>query len=152
MACDRVDTAHRVVRWVHSHFRRCANEDLKLPKDPYYRPHSFAAGSTDIVVPMKALSPVTVTVTDETDAPIKDLFVAASPNVGWWNYGSQIYADYLAKGKNILEKRNGMNALDKPFPSLFEGNTDSRGSITLQLPAEHNTFLLGMTNTNYPFR
>jgi hypothetical protein len=111
------------------------SEDLKLPKDPYYRPHSFPAGSTDIVVPMKALSPVTVTITDASNAPVKDVFVAAAPNVGWWNYGSQIYARNLAKGNNILKKRNGMNALDKPFPSLFEGNTDSRGSITLQLPA-----------------
>ena len=110
-------------------------EDLKLPKDPYYRPHTFPAGSSDLVVPMKALSPVTVTITDESNAPIKDMFVAASPNVGWWNYGSQIYADFLAKGKNTLKKRNGRNALDKPFPSLFEGNTDSRGSITLQLPS-----------------
>ncbi|MCU0713887.1 MAG: hypothetical protein MUC43_17650 [Pirellula sp.] len=117
-------------------------EDLKLPKDPYYRPHSFPAGSTDIVVPMKPLSPVTVTITDETNTPIKDMFVAAAPNVGWWAYGSQIYADFSAKGKDILKKRNQV---------FLKGIRTRAARLRCSYRPELSTSPRGMTITNYQF-
>ena len=115
---------------------RATSKELEFPKDGYHRPHAFDIGKSEIVVPMMPLVPVKVTVTDENDAPVSGLDVATSPNVGWWNYGSQIYAIHLVQGRNLVREREYQKVIESPFPSLFRGLTDSRGQVTFQLPPD----------------
>jgi len=121
--------------------------ELKLTEDPYYRPNTFRAGQTNFTIPMKPLSPVTITVINESNNPVSDLDIAASPNVGWWNYGSQIYGLNMVRGKSLLHHRDYLKVAENPYPSMFRGHTDSRGKITLQLPED--TQYLELLNDQY---
>lgn len=117
---------------------KAPSKELEFPNDGYHRPHAFDVGKSEIVVPMMPLVPVKVTVTDENNAPVGGLDVATSPNVGWWNYGSQIYASPLVKGGNLVREREYLKVIESPFPSLFRGLTDSHGQVTFQLPPDRH--------------
>lgn len=109
-------------------------KELEFPGDGYHRPQTFEVSGAEIKVAMTPLVPVTVTITNAKNLPLSGVELAASPNVGWWNYGSQIYANHLVRGKRLIRHGAYKNAMERPFPDLFRGKTDSRGQITLQLP------------------
>lgn len=114
---------------------KAPDKELEFPNDGYHRPHSFEVEKSEIVIPMMPLVPVTITVTNDDGAPVAGLDVATSPNVGWWNYGSQIYALNLVHGKKLVQQREYLKIVENPFPNMFRGLTDSRGQVTFQLPA-----------------
>jgi hypothetical protein len=113
---------------------KAPTHDLKQSEDSYYRPHAFNVADQKMVVPMTALVPVTITATNQENAPVSGLDIAVSPNVGWWNYGSQIYGLNMVRGKKLLSQREFRKIAENPYPSMFRGLTDSRGKITFQLP------------------
>lgn len=109
-------------------------KELEFPGDGYHRPQTFEVGGAVIEVAMTPLVPVTVTINNAKNVPLSGVELAASPNVGWWNYGSQIYAKNLVQGRHLIRQGANRNATERLFPDLFRGKTDSRGQITLQLP------------------
>ncbi|MCU0718420.1 MAG: hypothetical protein MUC83_01855 [Pirellula sp.] len=110
--------------------------DLKQSQDYFYRPHTFNVSNQKIVIPMTALVPVTVTATSQDNAPVSGLDIAVCPNVGWWNYGSQIYGLNMVRGRKLLSQREFRKIAENPYPSMFRGLTDSRGKVTFQLPED----------------
>lgn len=105
-------------------------------KDPFSRPQVFDArqqGSMELA--MTELVRCVVTVVDEGGAPLAGITVGASPNVGWWNWGSQIYCHPLVRSETLLTKRVYYDSADQPFPQPFEATTDAQGKVTLELPA-----------------
>ena len=81
--------------------------------DGYYRPHVFSAGpGAEIEVPMTSLARCIVTTLDEDEKPVAGIKVAASPNVGWWNWGSQIYASPLVRAEPMLRGRDFTTGID----------------------------------------
>ena len=74
---------------------------------------------------------------------LADVSVAANPNIGWWNGGSQIYcgrlwgtADFLRLGKYV--KPEG-DIHTPPFRKI----SDDKGIATLQLPVGRNRIWAG---------
>ncbi len=84
---------------------------------------------------MTPLIPCIVTAVDENGQPVAGVTVESWPNVGWWNGGSQIYCHPLVRGERLLRDRGYREAIEKAFPTPFEGKTDAHGKLTLQLPA-----------------
>ncbi len=113
---------------------KAPNKELEFPNDGYHRPHAFNAGETEIIIPMMPLVPVSVTVTNQDKVPVAGLDLGTSPNVGWWNYGAQIYGLPMVSGKKLLRQREYLKAAENPYPNMFRGLTDSRGQITFRLP------------------
>lgn len=114
---------------------KAPSPDLEKSEDPYYRPQTFTVENSAIVVSMKELVPVTITATNSDDVPVAGLDVAFTPNVGWWNYGTQIYGTRMVSGKKLLRQREFRKVAENSYPSMFRGLTDSRGKFTFQLPA-----------------
>jgi hypothetical protein len=88
-----------------------------------------------IEVAMTPLVDCVVTAIDEDGKPIAGVEVASSPNVCWWNSGSQIYCHPLVRGERRLKERDYVNAIDDAFPPPFRSITNGDGKATLKLPA-----------------
>jgi hypothetical protein len=117
-----------------------APEHVKNPfdpgKDPFSRPQVFRPnGDEQIELPMTPLVQCVITAVDEDETPVAGVFVQSCPNVGWWNGGSQIYCDPLARGERLLRERDYNNTLDKAFPYPFRAETNAQGRAMLELPA-----------------
>jgi hypothetical protein len=117
-----------------------APDVVKQPYDPktdsFNRPQVFDPDpNQQIEVLMTPLVPCVVTALDGDDKPVAGVKVLASPNVGWWNNGSQIYCHPLVRGERLLRERDYHSSLDEQMPAPFQGLTDAKGSITLELPA-----------------
>jgi hypothetical protein len=113
---------------------------VEHPRDPktdrFNRPQVFDPSRNEpIEVAMTPLVRCTATAIDEDGKPVAGITVESSPNVGWWNTGSQIYCHPLERGERLLRERDYDSALDKAFPPPFEGKTDTHGKLTLELPA-----------------
>ena len=117
-------------------------KELEFENDGYHRPHAFDVEVGEIEIPMMPLVPVSVNVTDEQNVPVGGLDVATSPNVGWWNYGSQIYALNMVQGRNLIRERDYRRVVENPYPNMFRGVTNSLGKVTFQLPAGRQYFEL----------
>jgi hypothetical protein len=109
----------------------------QVPKqDPFSRPQVFEpVAEKRIELQMTVLATCVATAVDEEDKPIAGVTVNSWPNVGWWNIGSQIYCSTLVRGERLLQVRDYDQAIDKAFAEPFEGRTDAKGRVTLQLPA-----------------
>lgn len=117
-----------------------APDVVKNPPDPkrdsFGRPQVFDPGKNSrITVAMSPLVRCVASVLDEDSKPIAGVTVVSSPNVGWWNGGSQIYCDALARGESLLRERDYFKAVDKAFPEPFQSKTNAQGKATLELPA-----------------
>jgi hypothetical protein len=88
-----------------------------------------------IKIEMTRLAQCVVTALDEDDTPVAGVFILSSPNVGWWNGGSQIYCHPLARGERMARVRDYNSILDKDFGNPFEAVTDAKGQAVLDLPA-----------------
>ena len=84
---------------------------------------------------MSSLVRCVATAVDEDDKPVAGVTVESWPNVGWWNYGSQIYCHPLVRGERLFREGEYFKAIDEAFPAPFEGTTDAQGKVTLELPA-----------------
>ncbi|MGI9516294.1 MAG: Ig-like domain-containing protein [Pirellulaceae bacterium] len=91
---------------------------------------------SEIVVQMTPMVDCHFEIKDAFGKPVSDVIVAANPNIGWWNGGSQIYcfplarsAEWLATGKYEPDSKEGLFAIP------FVGNSDEQGQTLLQLPA-----------------
>jgi hypothetical protein len=67
--------------------------------------------------------------------PLEDVGIAANPNIGWWNGGSQIYGWPLVTGAQLLltgkyEMKDG----DGIFAQPFQGKSDEQGKLSMELP------------------
>lgn len=106
-------------------------------KDPFSRPQVFEAnqqGSVELA--MTELAHCAVTVIDEGGAAVAGMKVISGPNVGWWNIGSQIYCRPLVRSETMLKKQvDYADSADHVFPEPFQGMTDAKGRMTLELPA-----------------
>ena len=103
---------------------------------------------SEVVVRMTPSVDCHIETRDAFGKPVSDVIVASSPNVGWWNGGSQIYcyplirsAEWLATGKYELDSQEGLFAIP------FRGKSDERGKTVLQLPP--GRFLLDAYNEKY---
>ena len=87
------------------------------PQKVYYnRPQVFAVDQLhQLEVAMTPLA-AAVTVFDEDDKPVAGMLVMGSPNVGWWNDGSQIYCHPLARGERLLRGREYLDVIEKRIP------------------------------------
>ena len=117
-----------------------APEEVEHPpdavKDSFNRPQVFDLRKDErITVVMTPLARCAVTAVDEADKPVAGVKVVSWPNVGWWNVGSQIYCDWLARGERVLRDRDYYKEGEKAFPTPFRGETDFQGKLTLELPA-----------------
>jgi beta-lactamase regulating signal transducer with metallopeptidase domain len=112
--------------------------------DPYNRPQVFEPRKNGrITVAMSPLVRCVATAVDEHDKPVAGVNVVSWPNVGWWNWGSQIYCDPLVRGERLLREREYDKAIDKTFPAPFEATTDAQGKATLQLPEGNECLAVG---------
>jgi hypothetical protein len=117
-----------------------APDEVKQPPDPakdsFHRPQVFAAESDKpIEVAMVPLGRCAITAVDEDGKAIVGVEVDAWPNVGWWNDGSQIYCTPLVRSERMLRVRDYRKSGDDSVPRPFEGRTDGKGMLTLELPA-----------------
>lgn len=114
-----------------------AVDPAHVPKqDSFCRPQVFdVVAGKRIELEMTALVSCVATAVDEGDKPIAGVTVMSWPNVGWWNIGSQIYGTPLVRGERLLQVRDYDQAIDQAFAAPFQGTTDAKGRVTLQLPA-----------------
>ena len=104
-------------------------------KDPFLHPQVFDPGKDSrITVAMTSLVPCVATAVDKDNKPIAGVKVVSWANIGWWPGGVGLYGHRLLRGEQVLRERNP-SAMDKTFPTPFQGTTDARGKVTLQLPA-----------------
>lgn len=104
--------------------------------DPFKRPQVFDPGQTGLItVAMSPLVRCVATAVDGDDKPVAGVNVVSCPNVGWWNWGSQIYCHPLVRCERLLRERDYESAIDEAFPVPFRGTTDAQGKATLFLPA-----------------
>jgi hypothetical protein len=114
----------------------CVKDAPDPKQDPFCRPQVFEPqADKPIVVAMSPLVRCEVTAVDEDESPVAGISVASWPNVGWWNSGSQVYCWPLARGERALRERDYEKSLDEAFPQPFQGETDARGRVTLEIPA-----------------
>ncbi len=116
-----------------------APDRVKNPRDPktdpFTRPQVFSPnGDMRIELAMTPLVRCVVKVMDEDERPIAGVSVESWPNVGWWNFGSQVYCHPLARGERFLRERDYNHSIDEVFPHPFKAETDAKGHATLALP------------------
>ncbi len=117
-----------------------APDVVERPRDPkqdsFNRPQVFDSTEDGrITVAMSPLVRCLVTAVDEDEKPIAGVTVGSCPNVGWWNWGSQIYCHPLVRCERLLHEREYSKAMDEAGPAPFQATTDARGKATLELPA-----------------
>jgi hypothetical protein len=119
-----------------------------------FRPQAFSpeAFSKPIILAMTPTVRCDVETVDPKGAPIAGVGVSASPNVGWWQDGTQLYCTPLVRGERLVAKRKYHASVDKAFPQPFKARTDANGHVQLELPvgvedldAEHDRFELPVT-------
>jgi len=116
-----------------------APAEVENPPDPasdsLNRPQVFEPSDQQpIAVEMERLVKCVVTAVDEDDKPVAGIALASWPNVIWWNDGSQIYCESLARGERVLRVRDYRACIDNDFPQPFQATTDGSGNATLELP------------------
>lgn len=119
--------------------------------DSFYRPQVFSPQQLrePITLLMSPTIRCAIETADAMGKPIVGVKVSSYPNVGWWNFGSQIYCSPLVRGETLLVGRDYRNCADHSFSTPFEMVTDSQGHGELELPvgmeglvAEHDDFEL----------
>lgn len=105
--------------------------------DPFGRPQVFEPQDKEpIEVPMTPMGKCEITAVDEDNKPVAGVRLAASPNVQWWNDGSQIYAWPLVKCERVLHTRDyNASAENDAYQQPFRGETDAKGRSAVYLPA-----------------
>ncbi len=111
--------------------------------DPFARPQVFQEpGKETIVVPMAPTPYCRVTVRDVAGEPVEGLRVGTCPNVCWWNSGSQIYCDPLARGERLLTQRGYEESIEEGFSYPFDGVTDAQGYVKITtLPGSESLYV-----------
>jgi hypothetical protein len=126
----------------------CVKNPRPPEKDPFHRPQVFDVESGEqIEVAMTPLIRCPVKVVDEDDKPVAGVTVLSGPNVGWWNWGSQIYCDPLVRSERLLRNRDYESAADEIYPKPFRAETDAHGAAALELLAGRET--LGISSEVY---
>jgi hypothetical protein len=114
--------------------------EVRNPPNPkantlFRYPQVFSPSQDEqIEVEMAALSRCVATATDGDGKPVAGVTVSSWPNVRWWNGGSQIYCHPLVRGERLLQAREYMTAIDESLPQPFQGVSDAKGKVTLELP------------------
>jgi hypothetical protein len=129
-------------------------EKKSADPDWLFRPQVFSAEAfrTPIVLAMTPTVRCDVATVDPKGAPIAGVKIGASPNVGWWQDGTQLYCSPLVRGERLLAVRDYRAAVDKMGPPPFRAISDAKGRAQLELPpgsedldAEHDHFELPVT-------
>lgn len=104
--------------------------------DPFLRAHVFSPAElqAEVTIPMTPLVPCEIQTVDAQGNPLEDVGVVSSPNVGWWNGGSQIYCSPLIRGEKLLQVRKYYDAADRENAAEFRQKTNAEGYATLYLP------------------
>ena len=112
----------------------------------FMEPHS-----SEIEVAMEALSTCRIKVENAFGKKLKNVSAVASPNIRWWNSGSQIYcfpliggAEFLKTGEYKMELGEGIHA------PPFRGTSDENGIVLVQLPAGKNSLWIGNKRYHLP--
>lgn len=122
--------------------------------DPFHRPQVFSPAdqAEGIVLQMRPTARCEVEAVDTSGKPVAGARIGSSPNVCWWNSGSQIYCSPLVRGERVLIKRDYSAAIDEAFRSPYSTKTDKSGKAYLELPpgneelyAEHDGYELPIT-------
>jgi hypothetical protein len=112
--------------------------DSSVAADAYCRPQVFSPSEEPIMLRMTPMVRCSIEAVDKAGSPLAGVEVFSWPNVGWWNGGSQIYCDMLARSECVVIKRDYRQCLDQGFPDLWRTTTDAKGHATLDLPARTN--------------
>ncbi|TWT84072.1 hypothetical protein CA13_55480 [Planctomycetes bacterium CA13] len=115
-------------------------EELTRPSHrPCSRPQTFASNPQQpILIRMSPLVRCQITVVNPDNDPLSNVLVGASPNVFWWDWGSQVYGDSLMRstewltGTTVEEPwySDSVRGYDMPF---FE-YSDAKGESIIYLP------------------
>ncbi|HEX3599760.1 MAG TPA: hypothetical protein VHU84_06425, partial [Lacipirellulaceae bacterium] len=130
-----------------------APEVVKNPPDPardfFLRAQVFTPQDKErIEVAMTPMVKCAITVVDEDNAPVAGVKVVSSPNVQWWNGGSQIYGWPLARCERMLRGGDYEKSIESNIYSApFEIASDAKGQISMYLPV--GTQGLGVISDEY---
>jgi hypothetical protein len=113
----------------------CVKNPLDPAKDPFARPQVFTTEQLEIDLPMTPLVRCEVKVVDEEEQPVAGVDIVSSPNVGWWNGGSQIYCNGLSRSETSLRDRDPKTVIETPYEKPFWVATGPNGEAVLELPA-----------------
>jgi len=102
--------------------------------DFFNRPQVFDELDVPIEVDMTPMQVCMARTVDEDGSSVAGVKVLSWPNVGWWNYGSQVYCDSLVHGERLLRDRDYFKAHEEAFPPPFQSETNSKGEARLELP------------------
>jgi len=92
--------------------------------------------ASEIVIDMKPLVRCRFECKNAFDKPLADIVVASSPNIFWWNFGSQLYCDPLVDPIDFLMSgKYESSEASKNLPRPFHGTTDAKGVVEFDLPA-----------------
>ncbi|MDZ4657638.1 MAG: hypothetical protein SH868_08670 [Bythopirellula sp.] len=120
--------------------------------DPFNRPQVFLPDSQSepLIVKMVPMVECRVDVVNEDNTPLSGVEVASCPNVGWWNYGSQIYCGYLHSSEKYLVTRDIDLSVDSTLPAPFTVTTDEKGRTRLFLPVGKEDLYAGNDDYELP--
>lgn len=111
-----------------------APKEAAGPKRNYQnRPQVFREGDT-VEIQMTPMVDWLITAVDEGNQPVSGIEIHSSPNIHWWNGGSQIYAGSLARSEVFIQKPSDLNLAIDDARNPFRGTTDVNGKTTIQLP------------------
>jgi hypothetical protein len=110
--------------------------------DMFLRPQVFrpAAFERSLTLDMVPAVRCEIEVVDAAGAPLAGAKLYSNPNVGWWNYGSQIYCTPLARGERLLVHRDYDASVEKNrYPQPYFAVTDAAGRAVMELPIGHES-------------
>lgn len=128
--------------------------------DGYQRPQVFTPAEfhgtiqNSIELAMEPLIECRVKVIDLNETPLANLRVAAWPNVGWWNWGSQVYAATLVRSVAILQSDN-LNQYwadaqkTQPYRKPADQTTGDDGIALLRVPYRLGRTSVGVYDDKY---
>jgi hypothetical protein len=110
--------------------------------DFFRRPQVFspAAQREPLVLRMTPMVRCAIETVNEQGAPVPRVKVDSSPNVGWWNVGSQIYCAPLIKSEKWLLTHDHSASVENLYEVPFRTVTDDSGHGTMDLPVGSEDF------------
>ncbi|MGB7344398.1 MAG: hypothetical protein WBD20_09310, partial [Pirellulaceae bacterium] len=130
------------------------NVDPTSADQPSTRPQVFKPDTKQpITINMAPLVRCEISVIDPDGKPLPDIFVGGSPNVFWWNWGSQVYADQLMRstewltGTAIEETWDSDSVYGYDMP--FFDHSDENGTATVYLPPGDQSLFAAAKDKGY---
>lgn len=118
-----------------------APEEIQEPPRGDLRRAQVFRPAFPMEIKMEPIGKCVVTV-EHKDQPIEGVMVLASPNIYWWNEGSQIYCHPLIRTEKMIVTGKYWDAVDKLMPQPFTGTTNEQGVATLELPAGRQSLVI----------